>query len=450
MSNSYIIDNTDGSITFVIEPGTLDGPGGADRNSDLYLYGQGASKWGEGVNESLYRLAENFACAEKEVTDTGYVAGVPAPKDEDDLGALGLGITTSLNGQLWYNTTDKKLYVYDETSSVWRTSSGLFIDTDPAFPVEGDLKYDSDYHGVGVPQLTVYTGAAFESVAHEYVELAGDDGARGSAMTGLLTLSGNPVNALHAVTKQYADNTFVDAAGDTMSGNLDMGANTITNVADPTTDDHVGDRGYNDARYLELAGTNPMAAILNMGSHRITSVTDPSSTQDAATKNYVDTALSAIFNAMFPVGSIFIGTDPTAAMAAAGVTSTWAQVTAGTFLMAEGDGSLGVAGATGGANTKTLTTANMPAHTHDRGTFEITGSITKLKRAGNGAASVSTGAFSHTNITFDGDGGESRPGLNLNFTASNGWTGNSGSTGSGTGFDNRPQFEIVKMYKRTA
>lgn len=49
----------------------------------------------------------------------------------------------------------------------------------------------------------------------------------------------------------------------------------------------------------------------------------------------------------------------------------------------------------------------------------ITGSITNLKRAGDGTASVSTGAFSHTDIVFDGDGGESRPGLDLSFDASN-------------------------------
>lgn len=48
----------------------------------------------------------------------------------------------------------------------------------------------------------------------------------------------------------------------------------------------------------------------------------------------------------------------------------------------------------------------------------ITGSITRIKRDGGGTASVSSGAFSHSNTTIDGDGGESRPGLTLNFDAS--------------------------------
>jgi len=30
----------------------LDGPGGINRNSDLYLYGQGSTLWGEGISEN--------------------------------------------------------------------------------------------------------------------------------------------------------------------------------------------------------------------------------------------------------------------------------------------------------------------------------------------------------------------------------------------------------------
>jgi hypothetical protein len=42
---------------------------------------------------------------------------------------------------------------------------------------------------------------------------------------------GNPTSPQDAVTKSYADTTFVDAAGDTMSGQLNMGSNKIVNMA---------------------------------------------------------------------------------------------------------------------------------------------------------------------------------------------------------------------------
>jgi hypothetical protein len=47
---------------------------------------------------------------------------------------------------------------------------------------------------------------------------------------------------------------FVNRNGDTMTGDLDMGGNILLNPADPTAGTHVGDRDYNDARYVFKAG----------------------------------------------------------------------------------------------------------------------------------------------------------------------------------------------------
>ena len=49
-----------------------------------------------------------------------------------------------------------------------------------------------------------------------------------------------------AVNKGYADNRYVDVAGDTMSGELNMGSNKITNLADPTVDADVANKNYVD------------------------------------------------------------------------------------------------------------------------------------------------------------------------------------------------------------
>lgn len=65
--STYIINFTDPLATdafgFTIAPGGFNGPGGANANTTLRLYGRGALEWGEAVDENLVRLAENFAGA---------------------------------------------------------------------------------------------------------------------------------------------------------------------------------------------------------------------------------------------------------------------------------------------------------------------------------------------------------------------------------------------------
>jgi len=56
----------------------------------------------------------------------------------------------------------------------------------------------------------------------------------------------NPTLAQDAVTKSYADTTFVDAAGDTMSGQLNMGSSKIVNMAEPTTSHDAATKNYVD------------------------------------------------------------------------------------------------------------------------------------------------------------------------------------------------------------
>ena len=64
MSSVYQIDFSEPlRSSFSIPAGGLNGPGGANANSTLRLYGRGAVEWGEAVDEDLLRLAENFASA---------------------------------------------------------------------------------------------------------------------------------------------------------------------------------------------------------------------------------------------------------------------------------------------------------------------------------------------------------------------------------------------------
>ena len=96
---------------------------------------------------------------------------------------------------------------------------------------------------------------------------------------GLVTLSGMPANSIHLDTFSGtiitdggtikdalqeletavalgASSAFLADGSVAMTGPLDMGNNAITNVADPTSGIEVGDRDYNDSRYVEVTGDN--------------------------------------------------------------------------------------------------------------------------------------------------------------------------------------------------
>jgi len=120
--------------SFVIGPGELNGPAGITRNSDLRLYGFGAAKWGEGVDQSMFRILENSACLRKVTGD--YNPNNPSipydsstmsvlPKDEKDLG-IGNGITLPVLGQLWYDTT-----ALSRTVFVWNGNNWITAGQDP-------------------------------------------------------------------------------------------------------------------------------------------------------------------------------------------------------------------------------------------------------------------------------------------------------------------------------
>lgn len=113
-----------------------------------------------------------------------------------------------------------------------------------------------------------------------------------------------------AVNKGYADTRYVDAAGDTMSGNLDMGANKVTSSATPSSGNDLTNKTYvdaNDALQVTKSG-DTMSGDLNMGSNKITNITDPSANQEAATKKYVDDTITTSFASGSPPPGNEIGT----------------------------------------------------------------------------------------------------------------------------------------------
>lgn len=118
-------------------------------------------------------------------------------------------------------------------------------------------------------------------------------------------------------------------------------------------------------------------------------------------------------------------------------------------------------GNTGGEYFHTLTTAQTPAHTHTRGTMDITGKVMVWTDYNKGNSAFDTdcakGAFHFTTGT-DLDVGKNSNASNgnydaqrlVNFTASRTWSGETSSVGGNESHNNMPPYLAVAIWKRTA
>lgn len=156
-----------------------------------------------------------------------------------------------------------------------------------------------------------------------------------------------------------------------------------------------------------------------------------------------------------PVGSLFFTKDnrnPDEILFGGGGVTKWKQIE-GRFIY--GASASHPIGQTGGEESHTLTVGETPAHSHTRGTMEITGNI-----AGNNGNTTQTcwnnwsGAF-HTgtlNGTATGyvtpDQSNTDPRFSIGFTASKGWTGETSSVGNSQPHNNLPPFAVYAIWER--
>lgn len=183
MTAIYIITHTDPALpSITINPNKVNGPGSVTQDTNLTMYGAGSLQFGEQFNTNFLKLLENFSSPELAGSPS---TGVPDPAYFDT--------TLVQKGQCWFNSTIGKLMVFDGTN--WIVTGGASSGTtQPPNPQIGDLWYDET-----APQLKVLESTGPDTWVAVALPLAG------GTLTGFLTLDADPVNALHAVTKQYVD-----------------------------------------------------------------------------------------------------------------------------------------------------------------------------------------------------------------------------------------------------
>ena len=139
---AYEINNTFGTKIVSLADGTLD-----TTTTDLALFGKGYAGFGEKLNENFVKILENFN-------------NTSAPSNK-------------IQGQLWFDQTNKQLNVYTGTKFK-PVGSPTNSTSQPSNAVTGDLWFDT-----ANTQLYIYTGSAFV--------LIGPATIAGSGVTSMIT-----------------------------------------------------------------------------------------------------------------------------------------------------------------------------------------------------------------------------------------------------------------------
>lgn len=197
---------------------------------------------------------------------------------------------------------------------------------------------------------------------------------------------------------------------------------------------------------LVCNGTDVAQAVDTIASIKLTgtpvapTAAPGTNTTQVATTAFVAGAATAL-STIYPIGSIYISTVSTTPATLFGF-GTWVTFGTGRVLLSQ-DGSTYTAGATGGSATTTLSTANLPSHTH------------------TATSTVTDPSHIHTFALYGNNGGGGTGGGDLNTTAPRNYDTNAAATGitvatsvaatgSGTAATTISPYIAVYMWNRTA
>lgn len=184
----------------------------------------------------------------------------------------------------------------------------------------------------------------------------------------------------------------------------------------------------------------------------------------------LQSSVANIASTIYPVGSIYMSMQHTAPSILFG--GTWEALDDGRVLI--GANNTYAAGTVGGSSTRVLNESNLPrhshtattsasgAHSHTRGTMNITGSFDADDLANDTTAPTTTGAFSaYKSNRRDAENGKVS-GWGFSFDASRSWTGNTSTSsththnitvsteGDSAAFNIMQPYLSVYMWKRIA
>ena len=188
---AYKINNTFGTLLVTLADGTID-----TATTDLALIGKGYAGFGEKLNENLVKLLENFN-------------NTSAPSNK-------------IQGQLWFDQTNKRLNVYDGTK--FKPAGGPTNSaTAPSNAVQGDFWFDTSNNqlytyngssftligpttvaGSGVTQVVPEVGQDNAGVNQSYLKLVVNDAVVGVVSNGAFTPSSTETNGAALIAAGFS------------------------------------------------------------------------------------------------------------------------------------------------------------------------------------------------------------------------------------------------------
>ena len=213
---------------------------------------------------------------------------------------------TPLAGQVYYNTTDNQLYIYNGTR--WEVAgnavlSGLLASRPAAGTVDaGTIYYATDtylfYYSDGstwtqtnafgtVTAQTSYGAASANGTATTYARADHTHGTPALGTSTPTAITGT-ASAGTASVPSKEDHTHAF----TPTQNLSMATYKLTNLGTPTTGTDAATKAYADLMLPLTGGT--MSGAIAMGSNKITGLGTPTADGDATTKAYVDSVAQGL------------------------------------------------------------------------------------------------------------------------------------------------------------
>jgi len=136
---AYQVNKTDGTLLVDLIDGIID-----TSTTDLSLVGRNYKGYGESFNENFVKLLENFSNPNEPVSP--------------------------IQGQLWYDTSENKLKIYDGT--VFQSAAGSYISNlQPSGAIQGDTWYDTTKN-----QFYLYSGLEWTLIGPSYTKNQGQTG----------------------------------------------------------------------------------------------------------------------------------------------------------------------------------------------------------------------------------------------------------------------------------
>lgn len=205
---AYTITKTNGNQLAIIDDGSID-----IDSTDLSLIGKNYAGYGFAVNQNFIRLLENFA-------------NKTAPANP-------------LTGQAWYDTSQKKLKIYDGAN--FKGVPGLATsDYQPTDLLEGDLWFDSTEN-----KLYYYDGSAMNLIGPQF---SGQVAVNSVIPAILEDTSGFKHYVLKHQIQNYSDESVVTTVAITSADEFDIDSGLVP--------------GYTKIKQgITLYGTNPSTGI---------------------------------------------------------------------------------------------------------------------------------------------------------------------------------------------